>query len=100
MDVVRAVQNYIDKMIKDVPGMKVLLLDSETTAVISSVFPQSYLLEHEVYLTSYLSQLERDKLASLKCICFVRPSALTLEQLVQELKQPKYSEYYICTHRG
>jgi hypothetical protein len=30
MDVIKAVQNYVNKMIDEVPGMKVLLLDTET----------------------------------------------------------------------
>lgn len=30
MDVVKAVQHYVEKMISDVPGMKVLLLDTMT----------------------------------------------------------------------
>jgi hypothetical protein len=30
MDVIKAVQNYVNKMIDEVAGMKVLLLDTET----------------------------------------------------------------------
>jgi hypothetical protein len=30
MDVIKAIQHYADKMINDVPGMKALLLDTET----------------------------------------------------------------------
>lgn len=30
MDAIKAVQNYLNKMISDVTGMKVLLLDTET----------------------------------------------------------------------
>lgn len=33
MDVVKAVQHYVEKMISDVPGMKVLLLDTMTVSV-------------------------------------------------------------------
>ena len=32
MDVVKAVQHYVEKMISDVPGMKVLLLDTMTVS--------------------------------------------------------------------
>lgn len=32
MDVVKAIQHYVDKLISDVPGMKVLLLDTETVS--------------------------------------------------------------------
>lgn len=33
MDLVKAVQNYILKMVNEVPGMKVLLLDAETVSL-------------------------------------------------------------------
>lgn len=33
MDVIKAIQHYVDKMINDVPGMKVLLLDMETVSL-------------------------------------------------------------------
>lgn len=32
MDVIKAIQHYADKMINDVPGMKALLLDTETVS--------------------------------------------------------------------
>jgi hypothetical protein len=41
MSVTDAVYTYILRMIKDLPGMKVLLLDSTTTAIVSMVFSQS-----------------------------------------------------------
>lgn len=36
MDVIKAIQHYADKMISDVPGMKALLLDTET---VNYLFP-------------------------------------------------------------
>lgn len=66
----------------------------------SSVYPQSYLLEHEVYLTLYLADGHRDRLNGLKCVCFLRPSPATIELLVQELRQPKYAEYHVCMRCG
>jgi vacuolar protein sorting-associated protein 45 len=35
MDVLKAVQTYISRMITEVPGMKVLLLDSHTVSQIT-----------------------------------------------------------------
>lgn len=37
MDVIKAVQHYAEKMINDVPGMKALLLDTETVSIPSSL---------------------------------------------------------------
>jgi vacuolar protein sorting-associated protein 45 len=61
MDVVKAVQGYITKIVNGTSGIKVLLLDSHTvpplfiptyfqTPIISVATTQSTLLNHEVYL--------------------------------------------------
>lgn len=71
MDVLKALQTYISKMITEVPGMKVLLLDSHTvrpslskrasidrpqTPIVSLVTTQSELLSHEIYLTDRIDK--------------------------------------------
>jgi vacuolar protein sorting-associated protein 45 len=35
-------------------------------------------------------------MAHLKCVCFLQPSVESLEALADELKEPKYGEYYLC----
>jgi hypothetical protein len=35
----------------------------------------------------------------LKCICFVSPSEDSLDAIRRELREPKYSEYYLCAFR-
>jgi hypothetical protein len=71
MDVLKAVQVYINKMITEVSGMKVLLLDAHTvgstslsfvdrqTPIVSLVTTQSELLAHEVYLTDRIDKYVR-----------------------------------------
>ncbi|MCJ1293857.1 hypothetical protein MMC34_005413 [Xylographa carneopallida] len=49
--------------------MKILLLDSETVAIVSTAITQSALLNHEVYLIE--------------------------QQLIEEFREPKYGEYMI-----
>ncbi|CAO3610785.1 unnamed protein product [Cunninghamella echinulata] len=44
MDIVKSVQHYVNKMVDDVSGMKTLLLDIETTPIVSLVATQSTLL--------------------------------------------------------
>lgn len=46
--------NQLDSDGDGVKGMKVLVVDKETVGIISSVVTQSFLLEREVYLTSYI----------------------------------------------
>jgi len=33
----------------------------------------------------------------LRCLCFVRPSPESIQNLIEELREPKYGEYNICT---
>lgn len=35
-------------------------------------------------------------MAHMKCVCFLQPSEQSLEALSDELREPKYGEYYLC----
>ncbi|KXS13498.1 Sec1-like protein [Gonapodya prolifera JEL478] len=110
LDVVKAVQNYINKFLADVHGMKVLLLDKDTTPIVSLVLTQSHLLSREVYLVDRIdassgsssssssasaSAASKDPLKHLKCVAFLRPTPESVQALVDELREPRYSEYYL-----
>ncbi|XP_046584204.1 LOW QUALITY PROTEIN: vacuolar protein sorting-associated protein 45-like [Haliotis rubra] len=96
MNVILAVKQYISKMIDDSgPGMKVLLMDKDTTGVVSMVYAQSEILQKEVYLFERLDTSGRETMKHLKCIAFLRPSKENVELLCQELRVPKYGLYYI-----
>lgn len=56
---------------------------------------QSALLNHEVYLIDRLDNQTREKMRHLRCLCFVRPSADSVQLIIDELREPKYGEYYI-----
>lgn len=93
---VLAVKQYISKMIEDSgPGMKVLLMDKETTSIVSMVYTQSEILQKEVYLFERIDSTNRETMKHLKAICFLRPTKDNLEHLIQELRRPKYSVYFI-----
>lgn len=142
MDVGKAISAYIERIITDVQGMKVLLLDAETvrtpdfipsarfcaclrserlslsdsfvflphspaalphaaltagqTPIISTSFTQSSLLAHEVYLTDRVDNSNRDRMRHLKCVALVRPSAESVQALVEELREPRYGGYWLC----
>ena len=66
MDLSYVVRYYIEKMLKEVTGMKALLLDSETTRIVSTVYSQSEILEHEVYLVEKLDSDPGEQLLHLK----------------------------------
>ncbi|RKP36764.1 Sec1-like protein [Dimargaris cristalligena] len=95
MDVIQAVQVYINKMVTEVSGMKVLLMDQDTTSITSAVMTQSSLLTKETFLVDRLEHENRDVMMHLKCVCFVRPTKESLQRLVDELRHPKYREYYL-----
>ncbi|KAL8361895.1 hypothetical protein RB601_007614 [Gaeumannomyces tritici] len=103
MDVVQAVSGYISKMIStgDNPTgsqsakMKMLLLDKDTVPILSTAVTQSTLLNHEVYLTDRLDNANREKMRHLRCYCFVRPSPDSIQFLIDELREPRYGEYYL-----
>ncbi|KAI8621728.1 Sec1-like protein [Chytriomyces sp. MP71] len=95
MDAIKSVQNYLNKMLGEVSGMKVLLLDAETTQIISTVITQSQLLTKEVYLIDRVDSQARDKMKHLKALVFVRPTPDTIQALVEELRDPCYGDYYL-----
>ncbi|XP_072802754.1 vacuolar protein sorting-associated protein 45 isoform X2 [Vicugna pacos] len=96
MNVVFAVKQYISKMIEDSgPGMKVLLMDKETTGIVSMVYTQSEILQKEVYLFERIDSQNREIMKHLKAICFLRPMKENVDYLIQELRRPKYSIYFI-----
>ncbi|KAK2867829.1 hypothetical protein FQN49_003427 [Arthroderma sp. PD_2] len=103
MDVFSAVSGYISKMVttgdtattSSSSKMKILLLDSETLPVVSTAMTQSALLNHEVYLIDRLDNQSRERMRHLRCLCFVRPSPDSIQFLIDELRAPKYDEYYV-----
>ena len=133
MDGIASIRNYINRLIDGdgrCLGMKVLLLDSITSQVISCVSSQTEILSREVYLVTKLDrhvlsssskqQQYSNKLdygdvengssssyvhnsgngrnsstAHLKAVCFVRPTEINLNLLVEELRHPKFAEYHL-----
>lgn len=95
MDVTKAVSAYIQRMITEVAGIKVLLLDQDTTPIISTSFTQSSLLSHEVYLTDRVDNASRDRMRHLNCIALLRPTPQSISALVRELRQPRYKSYWL-----
>lgn len=78
------------------PGMKVILMDRETTSIVSMVYAQSEILQKEVYLFERLDAGgARETMKHLKCIAFIRPTKENVDLLAQELKSPRYGLYYI-----
>ncbi|KAJ3055214.1 vacuolar protein sorting-associated protein 45 [Rhizophlyctis rosea] len=56
---------------------------------------QSQLLAKEVYLIDRVDNRKREKMRHMKCICFLRPTGKSVQALVEELRDPCYSDYYL-----
>ncbi|KAI6114429.1 Sec1-like protein [Pisolithus sp. B1] len=95
MDVVKAVETYITKLVSTPSVMKVLLLDAHTTPIVSLAATQSTLLSHQVYLTDRVDNPQRNRMPHMKCVCFLQPSEESIQAVSSELREPKYADYYL-----
>lgn len=80
-------------------GMKILLVDEESSGIISLVMSQSRLFEFDVFLVDYLTTAgreERERQKNLNCVVLVRPTTKNIEVIADELKDPKYCSYHLC----
>ena len=97
MDLVAILRSYLERALRDVPGMKVLLLDSETMRSVSTALSQSDILEQEVYLVERIDGEERhDHLQHLKAVAFLRSTRENIARLRRELKNPRFGAYHLC----
>jgi len=95
MNLIQAVQFYINNMVSNIQGMKVFLLDKETTGIVSMVYTQSQILQKEVFLFEKIDSPNREVMGHLKAVCFLRPTLENIHALVEELREPKYGEYHL-----
>lgn len=100
MNVLGAVKAYVNKMTEESePGMKILLMDKNTTSIVSMVYGQSEIQQKEVFLIERIDSGNQVNSSStlryLKCLVFLRPTQQNIELLCNELRYPKYGAYYI-----
>ncbi|KAH3764351.1 vacuolar protein sorting-associated protein 45 [Pelomyxa schiedti] len=87
--------DYVSRMATCVSGMKAILLDADTAGVLSSVVPQSVLMQREVYLFDRVGNRTRDAVPHVRAVCFLRPIDANFAALKEELRDPKFGEYHI-----
>lgn len=98
MNLYNAAHDYISKIL-NVPGLKCLLLDEETTGMIGMVYTQSEIIAKQVFLVERIDkkQDKDEKKASmhhLAAVCLIRPTRKSINHLKRMLKTPKYKEYH------
>eukprot|EP00744_Colponema_vietnamica_P007561 GILI01010867.1.p1 GENE.GILI01010867.1~~GILI01010867.1.p1 ORF type:complete len:562 (+),score=161.61 GILI01010867.1:64-1749(+) len=90
----QAGQDYINKMVTEVPGMKILIVDVETIGMISAVYSQSQILQKEVFLVEKIAA-KRERMPHLKAVFMVRATQDNFKRITQELSNPLYGEYHL-----
>ena len=82
-------EDYFQNIFGEIPGMKGLLLDKETSGIISIAYTQSKLYKHDIYLIQKIDD-STEKLTHLKAVYFVRPTTANMELILRELKDPRF----------
>ncbi|KAL8251664.1 hypothetical protein R6Q59_035357 [Mikania micrantha] len=95
MVLVLSARDYINRMLQDISGMKVLILDSQTVSVVSVVYSQSELLQKEVFLVELVDSISMSKesMSHLKAVYFLRPTSENIQHLKRQLARPRFGEY-------
>lgn len=126
MVMVSAARDYINRMLQDISGMKVLILDSQTVildfcviisgnvceawqpnlfiidefqvSIVSVAYSQSELLQKEVFLVELVDSVSKsmESMSHLKAICFLRPTSQNIQHLRRQLANPRFGEYHLC----
>ncbi|OIT38163.1 PREDICTED: vacuolar protein sorting-associated protein 45 homolog [Nicotiana attenuata] len=97
MVLVAAVREYINRMLQDISGMKVLILDSHTVSFVSVVYSQSELLKKEVFLVELVDSISMSKesMSHLKAVYFLRPISENIQHMRRQLAKPRFGEYHL-----
>ncbi|XP_043692709.1 vacuolar protein sorting-associated protein 45 homolog [Telopea speciosissima] len=95
MVLISAARDYITRMLQDISGMKVLILDSQTVSVVSVAFSQSELLQKEVFLVELVDSTSKESMSHLKAVYFLRPTSENIQHLRRQLARPRFGEYHL-----
>ncbi|RDX90432.1 Vacuolar protein sorting-associated protein 45-like protein [Mucuna pruriens] len=92
-----SVRDYINRILQDISGMKVLILDSQTVGIVSVVYSQSELLQKEVFLVELVDSISKsnESMSHLKAIYFLRPTSENIQFLRRQLANPRFGEYHL-----
>ena len=93
--VIEIVKSYMTSILDDVPGIKALILDAETTNIVSLVCPKSTLLSREVFLIETISNVPSHPMPYMKGVFLLRANEENKARIIALLKSPVFSEYYL-----
>lgn len=73
------------------------LFRSYQISIISSIFSQSDLLPKEIYLFEKIDTIgNKEPINFMKCVSLLRPTKENINLLCNELRNPKFGQYYLC----
>lgn len=90
-------RDYLLRVLDDVTGRKVLVVDKEAMELYSLHVMQSELLHREVYLVENLETLSQGKeMGTVVCIVVMAPTATNINKLCEELSTFKLTNCHVC----
>ncbi|XP_071939436.1 vacuolar protein sorting-associated protein 45 homolog isoform X1 [Coffea arabica] len=97
MVLVNAARDYINRILQDISGMKILILDSATVSIVSVAYSQSELLQKEVFLVEFVDSISMSKepMSHLKAVYFLRPTSENIQLMRRQLAKPRFGEYHL-----
>ncbi|XVF64397.1 hypothetical protein PTKIN_Ptkin09bG0166100 [Pterospermum kingtungense] len=97
MVLISAIRDYVNRMLQDISGMKVLILDSQTVSIVSVVYTQSELLQKEAFLVELIDSISQSKesMSHLKAVYFLRPTTDNIQHMRRQLSNPRFGEYHL-----
>ena len=99
MDIINSFRTYVELLLSEVDGMKVLVLDDETSKMISLVYSQTELFNNDVILIENIHNLikkpQSNDLQILTSVFLVRPCGNSMNDVLSELNSPHFSGYHI-----
>ncbi|ORC93166.1 putative vacuolar protein sorting-associated protein [Trypanosoma theileri] len=84
---------YIDRILDEQDGLKVLLCDDATRNILSVVYSQHQLLQHNVVLVDMLSNRDYYPMKHFRCIIFCRATPTSLASVYQVLAEGNFASY-------
>lgn len=95
-----AIRHYLDRIIrpkdkdKEIKGMKALIMDRETKAIVSMVYTMHEILDKDIFHVGTIDKVQEPML-HIKALVLVRPTLENLKALREELAAPKFGSYYL-----
>jgi len=88
---------YVKKIMDSVNGMKTLIMDEDTSRMVSAVITQTDILSQNVFLVKRLGVKNKTDTYQdhLHGIIFCRPTNSSISAVCRDLKNPLYREYHI-----